>query len=505
MNDTPLYNTPLHEQAAANDATPLSRLKRFAVSCGWNPGPSVVVAWLFLRGLGLVYFAAFASWATQIDGLIGVDGILPAKEMLAQFAQYPAPQKYWLYPTLFWFGTSDEMLLGVCYAGIAAACLVVLNTLLRPALLACFVLYLSIVNVGQDFSSFQWDIFLLESGFLAILLTWGSKITVFLYRLLIARFMLMGGIVKIASGDPTWRNLTALNYHYQTQPLPSPLAYYAYFLPEWWHKLCVVGVLFIELIVPFLVFLPRRFRLFAAWSFIVLQTAIMLTGNYTFFNILTLLLCLFLFEDEDIARVVPQSLRDRLQHSHRPPGPLATACAGLWAAVVVAVLGAHLWLAQTHEMPPEPFSALIRVASAYGAINNYGPFAVMTTERDEIIVEGSEDGEHWQQYAFKYKPDTIDKPLQWNIPHQPRLDWQMWFAALEPPQRGGWFDSFMQRLRQGAPQVLGLLAYNPFPKHPPTYLRAVLYRYSYAPPALRKSAGHIWQRERLRGYWPPAQ
>lgn len=468
--------------------------------CGWIPEPSTAVAWLFLRGLGLIYLAAFGSMATQILGLIGTDGILPLDQALTGIAaEYPG-QQYWRFPTLFWLSASDAMLQGVCYAGIIAALLLILNIFTRVALCACFLLYLSVTNAGQDFTSFQWDIFLLESGFLALFLTWHSKITIFLYRFLIARFMLMGGIVKISSGDPAWATLTALNYHYQTQPLPSPLAYYAYFLPEWWHQICVAAVLCIELLVPFCVFMPRPLRLFAAWSFIALQTGIILTGNYNFFNLLTLLLCLFLFEDRDILKRLPAQLR--LQLHDRPAGFIATLCAAGWGTVVMTVLATHLWMAQTLRLPTQPFLTLIQTAAAFSVVNNYGPFSVMTKERNEIIVEGSEDGEHWLEYRFKYKPDAPDKALRWNIPHQPRLDWQLWFAALEKPRHGSWFENFMRRLQQGAPEVLALLAYNPFPEQPPGHLHALLYRYNYAAPEQRAATGNIWQRIALGVYWP---
>ena len=438
---------------------------------------------------------------TQIEGLIGANGILPLQGQLAHIAQAFPQEKYWYFPALFWFDASDIALKGVCFAGIAGACLVTFNIFTRAALIVCFVCYLSITTAGQDFTSFQWDVFLLESGFLAILLAWNSPIIIFLYRLLIARFMFMSGVVKIASGDPTWANLTALNYHYLTQPLPSPLGYYAYFLPEWWHKLCVSGVLFIELLVPLFVFMPRPFRLFAGWSFILLQLSIILTGNYTFFNLLTLLLCLFLFDDRDIARITPEWLRALIEQHYQPATFAANLCAIVWAGFVIVVLTTHIWMAQTHRTPFKPLTTLLQVASAFAVINNYGPFAVMTTERNEIIIEGSQDGEHWLEYGFKYKPDAVDKPLIWNIPHQPRLDWQMWFAALGKPQPGGWFEKFMQRLQKGSPDVLALLAHNPFPKQPPAYLRAYLYHFTYTLPDRRAISGHIWNREKLRLYW----
>jgi hypothetical protein len=464
--------------------------------------PCVLVNWWFLRGLGLVYLSAFWSMATQVNGLIGADGILPLQGQLARITQMYPQEKYWYFPTLFWLDASDAALKGVCFAGIIAACLVTLNLFTRTALSVCFACYLSITTAGQDFTSFQWDVFLLESGFLAILLTWNSQLILFLYRLLIARFMFMGGVVKIASGDPTWANLTALNYHYLTQPLPSPLGYYAYFLPEWWHKLCTSGVLFIELLIPFFVFMPRPLRLFAAWSFILLQTGIMLTGSYTFFNVLTLLLCVLLFDDRDMAKITPDSLRTSINQRYKAATLPANICATIWAGFVVVVLATHIWMEQTKRPPLQPLATLLQVASAFAVVNNYGPFAVMTTERNEIIIEGSQDGVNWLEYGFKYKPDAVDKPMVWNIPHQPRLDWQMWFAALSEPRAGGWFEKFMQRLQEGSPEVLALLANNPFPRQPPIHLRAYLYRYTYALPDQRAVNGQLWHREKVRLYWP---
>ena len=305
-----------------------------------------VIGWGFLRGLGLIYFSAFASISVQIEGLIGINGILPAQEFLNRIALILPEDDYWKYPTLFWLDASDSALSAACLAGMAASCLAIFDFMIRAALIVCFTLYLSISTVGQDFTSFQWDVLLLESGFLAIFLTWHSKIIEFLYRLLIVRFMFMSGVVKIASGDPAWANLTALAYHFETQPLPSPLAYYAAFEPEWWHKICTAAVLFIELPVPFLVFLPRPYRLFTAGSFIVLQICIILTGSYTFFNLLTLLLCLFLFDDRDLVKLMPAGLIQKIRSKHRPPGLFAEICSATWAFMVIILLATHLWMAR---------------------------------------------------------------------------------------------------------------------------------------------------------------
>ena len=470
----------------------------------WNHYSSdyTLSSWLFLRGLALIYFSAFASMVVQIEGLVGANGILPAVTKLALIEQFYPDQKFWHMPTVFWFDASDFMLKLVCYLGMAAASLLLLNVFTRTVLIVCYVLYLSIVEVGQDFTHFQWDVFLLEIGFLAIFLTWGSGIIVLLFRWLLARFMFMGGVVKIASGDTSWANLSALSFHYETQPLPSPVAYYAHHLPLGFHKLCAGGVFFIELVVPFFVFMPRRFRIFACYAFVILQSVIILTGNYTFFNLLVILLCLFLLEDRDIARLFPDSLKAFVQQKKAMPGRVANTFAGLWASIVMLICTSQIWLYHVGMPTFEPIKLLLRTTSSYSLVNNYGPFAVMTTTRNEIIVQGSNDGQHWFDYQFKYKPGKLDSELGWNIPHQPRLDWQMWFAALGAPRKGSWFDGFLNKLLQGSPQVLSLLDENPFPDKPPVYIRALLYHYIYTSHEQRKNNGRVWQRQQGRIYWP---
>jgi lipase maturation factor len=453
-----------------------------------------VISWIFLRCLALIYFAAFASMSVQIDGLIGANGILPLTTKLSAWAQHFPDNKYWLFPTLFWLDAADFTLRLVCYSGMAAALLLLLNFFTRISLIACYLLYLSIYTAGQTFTSFQWDSFLLETGFLAIFLPWGSGIIIFLFRWLIARFMFMGGVVKLASHDPSWANLTALNFHYQTQPLPSPLAYYAYYLPEWFHQLCVAGVFIIELIVPFFVFLPRKFRLFAAWSFIALQFSIILTGNYGFFNLLTISLCLFLFDDSYIRRLIPNNLNQYILTNWHIPGKKSTTFASLWACMVFLVCAANIWTFHAKKYPDAPLKAIMHFTSTFSLVNNYGPFAVMTTKRPEIIVEGSQNGEQWLQYRFHYKPGDLYKNLSWNIPHQPRLDWQMWFAALQAPSKDFWFKQFLKKLQEGSAPVLRLLAHNPFPEAPPKYIRTRLYQYFYTPKEVRALNGQIWQR-----------
>lgn len=464
---------------------------------------NVLVGWLFLRGLALIYFAAFASMAVQIEGLIGVNGILPIQAKLTALAQYFPQIKYYDFPTLFWLDASDAALRGACFIGLFCSVLLLFSVFIRAALILCYLLYLSITVAGQEFTAFQWDALLLEAGFMGLILTWGSVFSIYGFRWLIARFMLMAGIVKLASGDPAWWNLTALDFHFQTQPLPSPLAYYAFFLPAWFHQACVAVVFAIELIIPFFALLTRPFRLIAAWSFILLQCSIMLTGSFNFFNLLTVLLCLFLFDDRDIENMMPGKLVSSIRQKRPHPGRVAEGIAVGWLCLVVLVNAGYIWLYQTRQPIMQPFSTVLALTSTFSLVNNYGPFSIMTTERKEIIVQGSSDGINWRTYRFNYKPGDLDKPLTWNIPHQPRLDWQMWFAALRQPAMDSWFVKFMLKLQAGSPQVLSLLADNPFPERPPLYLRAVLFRYYFAPPQQRAETGRIWQRHYLGQYWPP--
>jgi hypothetical protein len=473
---------------------PLAASARAALP-DWNEHALVVR--LFTRLLGLIFLAAFVSLGIQIEGLVGQAGILPLTDYLEQARMALGESAYWRLPTLFWLDGSDSSLRIACVAGALLSLMVAFGRATYWSLAGCYVLYLSLVTAGQVFTAFQWDMLLLESGFLALFLASRSPIVILLFRFLIFRFMLLGGVVKLASGDPTWRGLTALNYHFETQPLPSPLAWYAQHLPPGLLAAATAGVLIIELAVPLLVWLPRPGRLFAAWSFILLQVSIILTGNYGFFNLLTLALCLFLFEDRDLQRFPGLGKAQPSPAAVRSPSPLGQAGAALMAAVVLITLGALAMPGKPSGTLPEPLYRFARTVSDFGIVNGYGPFAVMTTERREIGIEGSRDGVNWLAYEFLYKPDETDKPLSWNIPHQPRLDWQFWFAALGDPTEQPWLSALMQRLREGSPPVLGLLRHNPFPGAPPLYVRLVIDRYHFTSPLERSQTGRVWRRERV--------
>jgi lipase maturation factor 1 len=447
------------------------------------------VEWLFLRLLAAIYFIAFGSLGVQVTGLIGSRGILPAARFLAAISGTFGMRGCWLAPTIFWFASGDAALRAACIAGAVISAVLFFGYLERAALVCLYVLYLSLCTAGQDFLGFQWDALLLETGFLAIFLG-GSARVVWLFRWLLFRLTFLSGVVKLTSHDPVWRDWTALSFHYLTQPLPTPLAWHLYQLPLHLHRFTTGMVLFIELAVPFLIFGPRLWRFAGAGALLFLQVMILLTGNYTFFNLLTMSLCLFVFDDRALAR-----LRLRARTVRTRPAFVVAA-----AAVVVVLSASELW-AMFLSTSPET-STLVRVMAPFQIVNTYGLFASMTTSRPEIIVQGSNDGETWLDYEFPYKPGDLRRPPRWVAPYQPRLDWQMWFAALSDYRGSPWFGNFMLRLLQGSPDVLGLLARNPFPAAPPKYVRAELYDYSFTDFATRRATGNWWKRTQQRFYFP---
>lgn len=480
----------------------LSRLTRFLWGPVLEPQRQALASWLFLRLLGALYVIAFASLAMQILGLVGHAGILPLGDYLSAARQGWGTAAYWRLPTLFWIASGDAALLAAALAGTALGLLVLWDIGVRASLIGAFALYLSFVYAGQVFMNYQWDLLLLEAGFLAIFLSAGSRIIVWLYRWLIFRFLFLAGAMKLATGDRTWRSLTALDYHFWTQPLPTPLAWYAAQLPRPLLAGATAAVLLIELGLVFLIWLPRRPRAVAAWAVLLFQLSIMLTGNYNFFNLLTMALCLFLFDDAALRRVVPRLLVSWAQSREARPGYAATALAAALALIVVPAGLDRLWqpLAGT-DLPLA--GALAETISPLLIVNPYGLFATMTVSRPEIILEGSDDGQTWRDYVFRYLPGPVARPPPWCIPYQPRLDWQMWLAAYSGIAEIPWFERLVQTLLSGSPPVLALLAANPFPKHPPKYVRAELYDYRFADPETHVRTGQWWVR-RLEGlYLPP--
>jgi predicted DCC family thiol-disulfide oxidoreductase YuxK len=479
-------------------------LLSFATRLLWGPAlePAeyALVSWVFLRGLGLIYLAAFSSLAVQILGLVGSAGVLPIDPYLRAVHQYLGNSAYAAMPTLFWLNAGDTALRAGTLAGMALALLVVVGIGVRPALIGLFALYLSYTYAGQIFMAYQWDLLLLEAGFLAIFLTAGSRIVVWLYRWLVFRYLFMAGAAKLLSGDPTWRHFTALEYHFETQPLPTPLAWDAAHFPHWVLAGGTAATLVVEVGLAFLIFAPRRLRAAAAWGAIGFEVLIQLTGNYNFFNLLTILLCIFLFDDAALRKLVPARMGLRIaEHVPRPGRAAATIATALALVVVPVGVNRLARLLSDRDLPLA--GALAGAIAPLLVVNPYGLFAVMTTARPEIIVEGSYDGRDWRAYEFRYKPGALSRAPPWNIPHQPRLDWQMWFAALDSRWQEEWFASFLRRLLEGSPPVVSLLATNPFPDRPPSYVRAELYDYRFADPQAH-ALGQWWVRRWEREYFP---
>jgi len=485
----------------------------------------------FLRTLGLTYLIAFVSLWVQVDGLVGSDGVSPLDQFLPAVYERFGHNAYSLLPTLCWLDSSNGFLHFLCGGGVVLSLLLILGIAPALLLIVLFVFYLSLTIAGQTFLIFQWDILLLETGSLSIFLApwrlwprelmwWPgsptpataspvSRAGLFLLKLLLFKLMLMSGMVKLTSGDDCWWNLTALDYHYWSQPLPTVFAWWADKSPEWFKHFSVAFCLVVEIIVPFFIWAPRRPRLVAAGLLIFLQLVIALTGNYCFFNLLTIALCLLLIDDSVAASLwaVPHEHVNNVAAAFRTAKRLQDQLPRYGAiAVIIATLPIDGWLIFTAFKPdadlPRPLVGIYGHLEPFRIVNGYGLFRVMTKDRDEIVIEGSADGIEWLPYEFKWKPGDVMRAPGWCAPHQPRLDWQMWFAALGSYRQSPWFGRLIVRLLQGSRDVSQLLAKNPFPHDPPRYIRAMFYRYRFTTLRERRETGAWWKREQLREYLP---
>ena len=470
----------------------------------------------FLRGLGLIYLIAFVSFWVQVDGLVGSNGISPVNQFLPAVREQLGRDAYSLLPTLCWFNSSNAFLHFLCGGGVVFSLLLVFGIAPVICLTALFVFYLSLTVAGQTFFSFQWDILLLETGFLSIFFApwrlWQkrgqeppvSRAALFLLKLLLFKLMVMSGVVKLTSGDPSWgwldhsfhwSALTALDYHYWSQPLPTVFGWWADKSPEWFKHFSVAFCLAVEIITPFFIWAPRRPRLIAAGLIIFLQIIIAITGNYCFFNLLTIALCLLLIDDAAVRRGAAGSrtLPNRL-------------CSYAAVAVIIVTLPINAWLIFTalkpQAKPPRALAIVYEPLEAFRIANGYGLFRVMTEDRREIVIEGSADGVDWLPYEFKWKPGDVKRAPGWCAPHQPRLDWQMWFAALGTPEQNPWFIRLATCLLKGKTGVTRLFAHDPFPNQPPRYIRAILYRYRFTTAKEHRQTGAWWERQELGEYLP---
>jgi hypothetical protein len=341
-------------------------------------------------------------------------------------------------------------------------------------------------------------------------------VAIFLLKFLLFKLMFMSGVVKLTSGDNCWgwinhsfhwSALTALDYHYWTQPLPTVFAWFADKHPEWFKNFSVAFCLVVEIIVPFFIWAPRRPRLIAAGLLIFLQLAIAITGNYCFFNLLTITLCLLLIDDA-AWRVGRDSVERRAFSKGSTESRPTKIRHWLAIAILIMTWPLNFWLCYTALKPeaewPKPLLVVYTRLEPFRILNGYGLFRVMTKERPEIQVEGSADGIDWLSYEFKWKPGDLNRAPRWCAPHQPRLDWQMWFAALGGRRQEDWFQNFVVRLLENEPTVTRLLARNPFPDKPPRYVRAILFKYQFTTSEERRTTGAWWKRREIGEFFPEA-
>ena len=491
--------------------------------------------WIFLRALGLIYFSAFYSLLFQVKGLVGTNGLLPAKDYLqAVTSAVPGVLRFWYAPTLLWSGSGNQMLVAICWVGLIASAIFVFNVWPRGMLLTCFVCYLSFVAAAQDFSGYQSDGMLLEAGFISLFFAppgfWPglgrsnppSRASMFLLQWEWFRIYFESGVAKIRSGDPTWRNFTAMDNYYQNGPLPTWIGWYVQHFPHWFHAGTVVLTFAVELVLVWMLFLPRRFRIVCFCIVTPFEIGIILTANYTFLNYIVLSLGVLLLDDRFVEWVLPRKVRDFFTSApsvgtgseaaaektknwrsvwRERLRPLRMAIAGAFLGVVFYATTAQLiWMfLPTLPLPMSPVSAL----EPFRIANRYGLFAVMTPERLEIEFQGSSDGKTWIPYPFRYKPQDVKKAPGIYAPYQPRFDWNLWFASL-----GGWRENRFvlwaeERLLQNDADVLHLFAGNPFAGGPqPIAVRAVIYQYWFTDEKTKRETGDWWRRELLGAYAP---
>lgn len=454
---------------------------------------------LLQRGLAVVYLIAFLIAALQFVPLLGEKGLLP----MTQFVQ---KIRFWEAPSLFWFFPKDVVVTVCAWLGVGLAAIALTgvserfgNGVSMAVWFGLWLLYLSFVNVGQTFYAFGWESLLLEAGFLAIFLgaanTPSSVIVIWLFRWLLFRLMLGAGLIKLR-GDPCWQDLTCLLYHYQTQPMPNPLSWYFHWLPAWIHKLGVVFNHFVELIVPFGYFFKSPIAAIAGIFTIGFHLLLIVSGNFSFLSLITIVLSFSTLNDSLITSILPFAV----------PVVAAPSSLYLGATIGLAVAIGALSLFPIINLI-SPRQAMNRSFNPLHLVNTYGAFGSITKIRNEIIIEGTSDATitsatTWQAYEFKGKPGDVQRLSPQIAPYHLRLDWLMWFAAMDSYHYHPWFSRLLEKLLVGDQATLALLKTNPFADAPPHYVRARLYRYRFTTPAEHAATGAWWHRDFVSEYFP---
>jgi hypothetical protein len=453
------------------------------------------------RGIGVIYFFAFLTAVNQFRPLLGENGLLPAPLFLRQVGFRNAPSIFHLFPNdraFSLFGRLGVVLSSVAITGLSEQFGTTFSVAVWGLL---WIFYLSFVNVGQTFYAFGWESLLLESGFLAIFLgaaeTEPSVIIIWLMRWVLFRVMFGAGLIKVR-GDPCWRDLSCLDYHFETQPMPNPLSWYFHRLPAWVRKAGVLFNHFVELVVPFAYFAPQPIAAIAGLLTILFQGSLIVSGNFSWLNHMTLVLAFSTFDDFLLRTLIPFG-----PSSLSPPS--AVFGAAVWG---VAILVAILSVKPVRNLFSKN-QVMNTIYNPFHLVNTYGAFGSITRPRYEIVLEGTDEKvpttASWREYEFKGKPgDILHRPPQ-VAPYHLRLDWLMWFAAMPSRQLTypPWLIHLVGKLLEGDGPTLALLRKNPFPEAPPHYIRALTYHYRFTSPAERRQTGCWWRRELVGTYLPP--
>lgn len=480
-----------------------------------KPKPTYwLTRFMILRLLGIVYAVGFLVAINQVIPLIGSHGLTPLNIYLKNISSALGSNGagFLRLPSIFWFWNSDTALLTVAWIGLILSCVVIIGFANAPILTVLWFLYMSFVHLGQEWYGYGWEIQLTETGFLAIFLCplldmrpFPKRETplpiIILFRWLICRIMLGAGLIKLR-GDKIWRNGTALYYHFETQPLPGPLSRWFHFLP---HLILKIGVWFnwlAELIAPFFVFWPRIARHIAGVIIILFQVTLIFSGNLSFLNWLTIIPALACFDDNFWAKILPRRLVRKATEAADHAEPSKPMMATAW--VVTIVIGFFSFQPVANMLSPGQI--MNTSFDPLDLVNTYGAFGSVGEERMNVVFEGtmdddSTDNANWKPYIYKGLPVALDKRPPQVAPYQLRLDWQMWFAAMETPNEYPWTLHLIWKLLHNDPNTIGLFAHNPFPDKPPRYIRAVLYRYGFAKPGNSKRLW--WNRQRI-SIWLPA-
>ncbi|MET0391106.1 MAG: lipase maturation factor family protein [Polyangiales bacterium] len=451
---------------------------------------------LLQRGVAAVYLCAFVSALLQFRALLGEHGLLPVPQLLTRVSFRQAP-------SVFHIHYSDRTFSAVAGAGALLSAALLMGVLDHaPSWLACatwlvvWCAYLSIVNVGQVFYGFGWESMLLEAGFFVSFLgppdLAPAPLMVLALRWMLFRTELGAGLIKLRH-DSCWRDLTCLYYHYETQPLPNLLSWYFHWLPRWVHRQGVVFSHFVQVVVPFGLFLPQPLSAAAGALIIGHQLLLVVSGNYSWLNWLTIVLGFSAFGDSTLHALLG------LDVSPMQPPTLAFSIVQYVLAAITLALSIQptINLVQKQQRMNYCYNAL-------HLVNSYGAFGSVTRERYEIVIEGKSesDGNEWKEYEFRGKPGDPRRLPPQVAPYHLRLDWLMWFQSLygfRDPER--WFVRLVEKLLAGERAILGLLRRNPFPEQPPSEIRALLYLYRFTPPAERRETGAWWKRERVGEFY----